>query len=251
MQGDGEYSGKSEPNQTDDATRDRRRAIVLIAMLALVLAGVVALVWSGDSGEVTGAATTAIPGTVNVTSGGTGSTIDSVETTTGQQVVPSTVAGTIEPTQPDEPPSVGPIEPPSEDEAVASVDRVLAETIDAIKSSAESVPGSLPDLTGIATGALLGELEAVRAEYNNEGWSQIGAPEIVGLRVVQPPTTADPNDAVVEVCLDNSAVRIVDKNGVDVREPGSLQRVLNLYVLTFVDGRWVASDHTFPDDTTC
>jgi hypothetical protein len=144
-----------------------------------------------------------------------------------------------------------PVDPPDDAAAASAIDDLLAETVVAINPPSSGTPGLLPDLRRIATGAILEELEATRAEFEAMEWTQTGTPAIVDLRVITPPSDAAPADAVVEVCLDNSGVRILDSAGNDVRTPGTPARSLNIYTLRWTDDRWLVAGHTFADDADC
>lgn len=144
-----------------------------------------------------------------------------------------------------------PLDPPDDDVSARAIDDLLTETAPAINPTPSGTPGSLPDLRRVATGAVLDELEATRAEFDAMEWTQTGTPSIVDLRIVSPPSDESPTDAVVEVCLDNSDVRILDSSGADVRTEGTPTRSLNIYTLRWTESRWLVAEHTFPDDPNC
>lgn len=251
VQRDEERPPSGEPDEDRGGAGGRRRALAVMAILATLLLGAVALIWRDDGSGAANEASTELAGSSVIAKTDDPTPAGGEGETTVESGSPTTVSDSVSPPEPPQTVALEPVEPPTEVEALASVERVLTEAVNAIQPSDDGTPGSLPDLTGVVTGSMLDELEAIRAEYENEGWTQLGAPEIVSLRVVEAPTADAPDDAIVEVCLDNSGVRIVDEDGNDVREPGSLTRVLNIYVLRFIDGQWVVADHTFPDDTDC
>ena len=253
-------SSPPEPHDaamTDEPAAERHTnrkilAVVGVVVIAAIAVGVVALGGESDDG--------ASPAAETVTS----SDAAAPSTSSDADPVPSTsVAMSSDDTVPDVPVTPAPttsdsttlpsqpVEPPDDRVATRTVEDFLAETVEAINPSATSNSGSLPDLSQVAIGAVLGELDATRAEFEVMGWTQVGAPTIADLRVVTPPTEAAPTEVVVEACLDNSDVRIVDSAGNDVRTSTTAPRSLNIYVLRWTEGRWLVAEHTFPDDPDC
>ena len=218
-------------------------AVGIVAALALAAGVLVTLSRSDD--EASPAATGTAP--PDDATPPTSSTDASVPTESTPAIVSDTTAPSATPTT--LPPE--PLEPPDDLTAANAVGDLLTKTAEAINPATSSTPDSLPDLSQVATGAVLGELEATRAEFDTMGWTQVGTPVIAALRVVTPPTEAAPGDTVVEACLDNSDVRIVDSAGNDVRTPGTPTRSLNIYTLRWAEGRWLVAEHTFPNDPNC
>jgi hypothetical protein len=237
-----------EPTATEVATGGRLVNWKIVAtigiVVALSIAAGVALMQNGSEDEASSPVTDGVP-----------SSAVAPATSSPDGAAPPTSAVGSDDTSVEAPdtraPIAGPVAPPDERTAAAAIEVLLEETIAAINLKPESTSGSLPDLSQVAIGAVLGELDATRAEFAALGWSQVGTPTIVDLRVVTPPTEQAPADAVVEACLDNSDVRIVDASGRDVRAPGTPPRSLNIYVLRWTEDRWLVADHTFPDDPDC
>ena len=144
-----------------------------------------------------------------------------------------------------------PLPAPDAETITAALDDVLQETDRVVGSDPVDAGEIERDLTDVATGAVLSEIEATRAEFDAMGWSLVGAPSIVSLEIVATPDQDTPDEIVVEVCLDSADVRVLDENGDDVRPASGDTRSLNIYVLRSVEGHWLPAMHTFPDDPTC
>ncbi|MGN5734313.1 hypothetical protein [Arthrobacter psychrochitiniphilus] len=117
-------------------------------------------------------------------------------------------------------------------------------------------PRPLPpatDFTAVAFGAALGELEAQNQEFSSNGWQQSGTVTVVGKPSTTTRKTAGIAEINVLVCLDSSAVKIVDDTGATVlkaEKPGT-RKNLNNYVVQDVAGEWLVVNHTFPNDPHC
>lgn len=169
-----------------------------------------------------------------------GSLSTSTETTDAASIrpAPETTARAVEP-----------LDAPELHVVRTAIDDLISSTADAIDGSPDESIGALGvDHTAIE--AVQAEFEATIAEFAANGWSQVGAPIIASVHIVTPPSRTSPTEVLVAACIDNSDVRVVDRDGHDLRlsSPG---RSLNLYVLRFVEERWVPAEHTFPDDPDC
>lgn len=158
--------------------------------------------------------------------------------------------------------SQAPSPTPVEDLApVAAVDEVvvespkdeLAEPFVQVYAEALSTPEA-PDqdaLVTVAAGPALQELQALVQEFDDNGWSMVGTPEVVSSTVVSVDAEADPPSAVIEVCLDSSGVDVVDSSGTSQLDERAPQRALNIFTMDLVEGRWVLRERTFPVQTAC
>ena len=118
------------------------------------------------------------------------------------------------------------------------------------------VPASAPaevDFTAVAAGVALGELEAQHQEFASNGWQQSGTVTVVGTPAVTTQGQGADQRITVVVCLDSSAVQLVDNTGATVlkAEKAGTRKNLNNYVVQEVDGKWLVIDHSFPDDPHC
>jgi hypothetical protein len=123
---------------------------------------------------------------------------------------------------------------------------LLAATVGVVNGTDPSTP-----LTDIAAGAVRGELEAARQEYDANGWRQEGAASVASVTVVTADLAAADPTVTVDACIDSSAVRVLDRNGTDLRNQATPDRSLNRYVLVRSAGVWRVTGHTFPADATC
>ncbi|AZI57354.1 hypothetical protein EH165_03450 [Nakamurella antarctica] len=123
---------------------------------------------------------------------------------------------------------------------------VLGSAVDLVNGT-----GDTASLSTIATGALLGELQANAAEFANNGWRQEGVPTIASLAISDVALNADPPSMKIQVCLDSSSVRIFDDSDLPLDNAGTPARSLNIYVMKFIDNKWILSEHTFPDNADC
>lgn len=101
---------------------------------------------------------------------------------------------------------------------------------------------------GIA-GAALHELLAQRAEYAQSNYRVVGAARVVSQKIIS--SKAHPPRVVVEACVDNSKVHVVDKNGHRVPGQNAPHRVRNEYTLAQRGGRWVVIRAAFASDPVC
>lgn len=106
-------------------------------------------------------------------------------------------------------------------------------------------------LESVAADESLAQARAQTAEYSVMGWRQVGSPQVVSARVLELSESSEPPRVEVEVCLDHSAVDLLDASGRSMVNPDAPMRVLTIFVLEFRDGGWVATDQQFPVETTC
>lgn len=92
------------------------------------------------------------------------------------------------------------------------------------------------------TGPALEELRNRIAEYDASGWRVLGEPIVVSQRVVQ--LLDDPEQAVVDACIDNSPVRVVDSDGKRVPNSKPAEpRTRNIITLVkSKKGNWIVAD---------
>ncbi|MFC6695020.1 hypothetical protein [Nocardioides daphniae] len=90
------------------------------------------------------------------------------------------------------------------------------------------------------TGAALAELVNTLTEYEENGWRVEGEATVVDQEVVR--ATKDPDTVVVRACVDNSAIRIVDRNGDEVPNSRSPKpRTRNVLTLVRDGDSWVVA----------
>ncbi len=243
--------GETIDANPDAGARRKRiptRVFVLSSMLLVVLLAGVGLAQCTDADDAAPDASDTVPQSPEAeTSESTGSAPTTLTPNVSDPIESSVPLGTVDP--------VG--EPSTQDAATSVMnflDRIpVAINPTAIEntSGADSTTDASTDISEIVTGAMADEVLATAAEFEAMGWTQSGTPEIVDVRVVRAPTLQEPLDAVVEVCLDNSGVQILNESGRDVRPPDTPERSLNIFVLRRVDATWLVAERTFPDDPNC
>lgn len=112
---------------------------------------------------------------------------------------------------------------------------------------------SAPDYSGIAAGSALGELIAQFDEIQDNNWTQKGAARLAAVQGTDELTLDGKATRRVAICIDSSAVELMDQDGQVVLAavaPGT-RTALNYYDLQELDGSWRVVSHSFPDDPTC
>lgn len=212
-------------SSTDTRTPARRRMLALIAAGALVLlaaAIISAFALSGPTSTVPSAGAQGSP-----SSPGPSSTASS-EATAG----------------PSDPPSAPPID--NAQEAATHAQDALASVAVAL---ADPAAGDETSFTQAATGAYLTGLELQRQEWSDNGWHQEGAPLLTAPELQGP--DAD-GRLTLSVCVDSSAVRVLDENGKDVRTgSGNPARSRTVFTLQSDGNTWLIADETFAEDPDC
>lgn len=92
-------------------------------------------------------------------------------------------------------------------------------------------------------------LIAERTEFASKHYRVVGEPVVVSEKVVQ--RQLRPTQLVVAACLDNSRVRVLDRNGRTVPTPDASVRSLNLFTLERRAGHWFVVGSSFPSDPDC
>ncbi|MGA8995473.1 MAG: hypothetical protein WB441_14320 [Nocardioidaceae bacterium] len=125
--------------------------------------------------------------------------------------------------------------------------------LDAV-TSVLSAPRRSKPTGGAATdqvgGTALAQLVNQAAELAQNGQRVVGRPRVVSSVVTG--RTVDPPTLTLAVCLDNSAVRVLDAQGTPLpRNPTADRPTRNILTLAQRAGRWVVVDQGFPDDPDC
>jgi ABC-type transporter Mla MlaB component len=127
-------------------------------------------------------------------------------------------------------------------EAVETIDTLVSDQVAAVLAPADGA-ASLED---VASGAVLEELANELQELDSNDWTQTGAPVLSDMRIEQ----ADDSSMTVSVCVDSSGVTTLDSAGVAL-PAGTTPRAVNVYTLTLVDGAWLVTNRTFPENPAC
>lgn len=108
-------------------------------------------------------------------------------------------------------------------------------------------------LRDLATGPVLGGVEAALSEFLATDARQQGRVRVRSLSAGDVDTAQDPPRVSIEACLDSAAIDTVDQFGSSLRAPTAEAppATLNRYELVHSDGRWLVAGHSFPDDPDC
>ncbi len=122
----------------------------------------------------------------------------------------------------------------------------LANVLSAPKSATDQ--GSRAGSARGVTGTALAQLKSQAYELAENGLHLEGTPRIVSSAITR--RTTNPRTLTVSVCLDNSAVKLVDNAG--KQQPStSSARSRNTLELVQRDGEWLVAGQSFPDNPDC
>ena len=88
-------------------------------------------------------------------------------------------------------------------------------------------------------------------EFEDNGWRQVGSPDVVASRVVFRRPDASPPRMRIAACVDSSDVDVVDASGDSVRNGTYAARSTMLFDLVLRHGDWLVQRQSFPDDPDC
>lgn len=198
-----------------------RRNVVVAGLVAVVLvAGLLVATMLGDAGSK--------------------STSDSSDRT---QAAPARPQPSSEPRRPAKPPKLS--KRTAIEQSNTTITRFVRVTDELLRTRLDPAA-----LNRIAVGYAKGELEAMAAEFEENGWRQQGSARIVDTWTVSTRLNRKPPAMTLGVCVDSSGVTVIDATGTPVPDSGP-DRVPHHYTLVFTAGRWKVSDHTFPPESTC
>lgn len=144
---------------------------------------------------------------------------------------------------------------PLGDEAVAaeSAGAAVTSLIDANNQILQRADGGTVGLENVAAGFVWGELQALATERAQLGYRQVGEATVTSTTVRSSDLTGAPPTIVLDVCIDATAVDIVDENGTSMKDrlynPGV--PVLHVYGAQYIDGLWKLTTHDIPDGGSC
>jgi len=120
---------------------------------------------------------------------------------------------------------------------------------------AESAMREDPDvplaLEEVATGSALEDLTVSAIEFAENGMIQIGSPVVVSATVTEIDAAATPPTTKILACLDYSGVDIQSPDGESLKADDAPERVPTILTLVQLEGRWLVSARTFPEEATC
>ena len=249
-----------------------RRRVLWMFVLALAIVAAVAFAMAQKTpvalSNPAPVQTATVQGTDTARTTTSGAVKTPVPVASSAAAIPKAPSATIAPPAgPSAEPSPGSIVPPAaigNEKISAPVKTAVAGFIneagqiatDSPAAPTPGVPASAPaevDFTVVAAGVALGELEAQHQEFASNGWQQSGTVTVVGTPAVTTQGQGLDQRITVVVCLDSSAVQLVDNTGATVlkAEKAGTRKNLNNYVVQEVDGKWLVIDHSFPDDPHC
>ena len=106
-------------------------------------------------------------------------------------------------------------------------------------------------LSTVATGTILAEIENQGQELEANGWSLSGTPVVTSVTIISTNRTGNPSTALVQACVDSSKVVTLDANGTPIGGPDSPPPALNLFSMQQDAGVWRVISRTFPNDPAC
>ncbi len=119
---------------------------------------------------------------------------------------------------------------------VDGVDAFVDGQSDVLAEPREWAPDDDVRVPGVV-GSALTDLMVTSDEYARNGWKVVGEPKVVAQQVVRRDEAT--GSLVVRVCVDNSDVRVVEKDGSTVPNSAGGGRSLNVVTLFSADSEWV------------
>ena len=112
---------------------------------------------------------------------------------------------------------------------------------------------AMPDFTGAAAGAALGELQGRFDEFAQNEWVQTGSVKVTGSERVEVVKIGGVPTQRFSTCIDSSAIEIRDAAGVLVLAPApaGTRTAMNVYDIQQQKGTWVVVAHSFPNSAAC
>ena len=106
-------------------------------------------------------------------------------------------------------------------------------------------------LSAVARGMILAEIENQDEELQANGWTLSGKPVVKSVTIISTNLTGAPPTALVQACIDSSKVVTLDSSGRPVGKQKDAPPALNLYSLQQDAGVWRVVARTFPNDPAC
>lgn len=149
-----------------------------------------------------------------------------------------------------------PEEGPLTTDEKAEVKRTTA-SLDAVIAAGDEIAqrgdGSSVGIEDIATGWVLGELEAKAREQYDLGYKQRGEAVVTSVTPVAVDLDADPATITLKVCLDVSGIDVVDSEGTSMKDSlyAPDKPVAHIYGAVFDGDVWKISTHDIPEVQDC
>lgn len=140
-----------------------------------------------------------------------------------------------------------------EDAEIARVSKAAEQLVEATNEIGTRADGSAVGADAVATGFVLGELQAAARERFDLRYRQVGEARVTEVTTSRVHLDAKPARMTVTVCVDMSEVDVLDEAGNSFKkslyDPG--RPVKHVYGAVFDDGAWKLSSHDIPDDQNC
>lgn len=148
-------------------------------------------------------------------------------------------------------PSPGPIG--TKDDSVEAVDKAVDTLIVATNQVLQRGDGSIDGAEVVASGFVLGELQALAAERQALGYKQVGEAKVTDVTVSAVDLNATPPTMNLTVCVDTSDVDVIDENGKSLKDRMYTpdHPVQHIYGAQFLSGVWKLVTHEIPEKGTC
>lgn len=145
---------------------------------------------------------------------------------------------------------------PLSDDEEAEVERSTS-SLDAVLAASDEIAqrgdGSAVGIDAIATGWVLGELEAKAREQYDMGYKQVGEGKVTSVTPLAVDLTPAAATITLKVCIDISGIDVVDSAGNSMKDslykPG--KPVAHIYGAIFENDIWKISSHDIPDTQDC
>ncbi|WP_154402142.1 hypothetical protein [Ornithinimicrobium cavernae] len=149
-------------------------------------------------------------------------------------------------------PGVAPGVPPRDIDEGQQLDAMAAPLV-AVQAEVLASPdeADLDQVVTVTDGPAEGQLLASIAEFESNGWSQKGTPQVISSTVQSVDLDNVPPTVVLDVCLDHSGVDIVDDAGASMVDPAADKRVLTTFTMHYLGDRWVLHEQSFPVEVEC
>lgn len=133
-------------------------------------------------------------------------------------------------------PTPPPSPSPSTDAERAATDAVIA-YIRVVDKLGIDPAADMDELSTVATGDALAQMQYILLRYRQDGWRQVGG-KVPAFHAATPGSSA--SEWTISMCVDLSAVDLLDANGNSVKNPDGPPRVLIEYGATesLAAGQW-------------
>lgn len=149
------------------------------------------------------------------------------------------------------PPTTGPIQ--TEKTEVERASKTADVVVKSMNQIAKRGDGKAAGIDRLATGFVLGELQAQAQEQKDLGLRQIGEARVTSVKATAVKLKSPKPSMTLTVCIDVSKVDVVNTAGQSLKKslynPG--RPVKHIYGAEFIDNVWKIATHDIPDTQDC